>query len=119
MSERLSVSLFNILVVGSWFLFANNALADTLPCFGSIDETTTVEILTKRCGPPARDVGSGLYVLVWDLPDASQLSVSSAGKNGPLFSARFLKPGGNIDVLYEKKADRLNKSRDTQGSQPE
>jgi len=100
---------FKICLVIYWLLFVATASAEPLRCFGCIDETTTIEVLTKRCGPPLLDIGSGNYVPIWNLLDGSRLTVSSASRDSPIFSARLSKPDGSMEVLYEKKTDEHNK----------
>jgi len=47
------------------------------------------EIIGKL-GPAARDIGSGLYVLQWDVTDGRVFSVSTAGEK--TFGAGFSQP---------------------------
>lgn len=80
-------------------------------CFGTIDERTTLKILEERCGKPSRDVGSGLYVLEWDLSNGSRLSASTGGRE--LFSATLTTKDGATTILFNRQhAERKkNESR--------
>ena len=47
--------------------------------FGGIDNAMTTRAIVERLGPAARDIGSGLHVLEWDVEDGRGFLVSTAG----------------------------------------
>lgn len=50
--------------------------------FSGVTQAMLVETILEKLGPAARDVGSGLYVLEWDVTDGRvfRVSTSSCGK---------------------------------------
>jgi protocatechuate 3,4-dioxygenase beta subunit len=58
-----------------------------------IDNTMTTRAIMERLGPAARDIGSGLHVLEWDVEDGRAFLVSTAGTCELPMRAGFRDPG--------------------------
>ena len=57
--------------------------------FEGISGNMSMPDIIKRLGPAARDIGSGVYVLEWDVADGRVFSVSSGTLCGQPAAARF------------------------------
>ena len=57
--------------------------------FRGITSAMPVSAIIDRLGPAVRDVGSGLYVLEWDVTDGRKFFVSTAGLCERPFAAGF------------------------------
>jgi len=58
-----------------------------------------VSAIIGRLGPAARDIGSGLYVLEWDVTDGRKFFVSTAGLCEKPFAAGFAGPTPILERL--------------------
>ncbi len=120
--RKMSGSTFHILALLSVAVCLSNARADAASegghCFGVIDSRTTIALLTQRCGEPAREVGSGLYIPVWDLSDGSSLSVSATSSQAPIFSARRSKTNGAVEVIYDRGKTGIRNKNDEDVKEP-
>lgn len=61
-----------------------SASATPLPAerFREIDKTMTIRAIVERLGPAARDIGSGLHLLEWDVADGRRFRVSATDACG-------------------------------------
>lgn len=62
------------------------------PLADSITRTMSVRVIIKTLGAPARDVGSGLHVLQWDVEDGRVLYVSTPDTCGKPVKTGFVAP---------------------------
>lgn len=71
-----------------------SAAAKPLPSsrLRGIDRSLPMPAIIDRLGPAARDVGSGLYVLQWEVTDGRIFSVSTASACGTPVNAGFHPP---------------------------
>jgi hypothetical protein len=68
-----------------------SSTAQALPpsAFSSISQFMLVEAILQKLGPAARDVGSGLHVLEWDVTDGRAFRVSASSSCGKPYSVGF------------------------------
>jgi hypothetical protein len=69
----------------------------TVNSFKFIGATTTLQDVTARLGPPDRDIGSGIYIYVYDLSDGSSVLIGSADGSRILFVSH------GWDNLYQSR----------------
>lgn len=65
------------------------AKAKAPEAFDGIDREMTVPAIMARLGPAARDIGSGLHVLAWDVEDGRTFLVSTPDGCGKPVNAGF------------------------------
>lgn len=63
--------------------------------FEGVVRAMSMPAIVGKLGPAARDVGSGLHVLEWDVTDGRVFSVSTADACGEPFSAGFRRAGSS------------------------
>jgi hypothetical protein len=63
--------------------------------FQSVNRTMPIQMIIEKLGPAARDVGSGLYVLEWDVIDGRVFRVSVAGPSDKPMAIGFAKKRGS------------------------
>ncbi len=63
--------------------------------FKGITKAMSVPEIIRRLGPAARDVGSGVYVLQWDVTDGRAFLVSTADACGTPFNVGFHRAGNS------------------------
>ncbi|GAB3096022.1 hypothetical protein GCM10027159_14590 [Lysobacter terrae] len=63
--------------------------------FRGIFSDIPVQEIIRRLGPEARDAGSGLYVLQWDVTDGRTFFVSTGSACGKPVSTGFHRAGPN------------------------
>ncbi len=63
--------------------------------FEGVVRAMSMPAIVGKLGPAARDIGSGLHVLEWDVTDGRVFSVSTADACGKPFSVGFRRPGSS------------------------
>ena len=71
-------------------------------CFRSLTVKMSVNDVVKKCGRPDEELGSGLYIFVWHMPNGSAVSIGTPylERIGPV---RFTDASGKTTVLPKKK----------------
>lgn len=80
-----------------WDLSFVSSSVKPLPAekFRDINRTMTVQSIVKQLGPAARDVGSGVHVLQWDVTDGRTFLVSTASACGKPMNSGFYQASHN------------------------
>ena len=63
--------------------------------FSSVNRTMPIQKIIEKLGPAARDIGSGLYVLEWDVIDGRVFRVSVASPTDKPMAIGFAKKLGS------------------------
>ena len=63
--------------------------------FKGVSHFMLTPFIVKKLGPAARDVGSGVHVLEWDVTDGRVFFVSTTDSCGKPINAGFRRPGPN------------------------
>jgi hypothetical protein len=87
----------------AWDAAFVSAAAKPLPAarFVGIGRSTPMSSIVKQLGPAARDVGSGLYVLQWDVSDGRTFTASTANACSKPVSIGFQRgPTKQSDTLF-------------------
>jgi len=74
----------------------------------ALPKSSNVRAIVSQIGPAARDVGSGMYVLQWDMSDGHIYSVSAVSACAAPISAKVTNPtidqqGGNLVGIWRFK----------------
>jgi len=71
-------------------------------CFRSLTVKMSVNDVVEKCGRPDAELGSGLYIFVWHMPDGSSVSIGTPylERIGPV---RLTDTSGKTTVLPRKK----------------
>jgi len=71
-------------------------------CFRSLTAKMSVNDVVEKCGRPDAELGSGLYIFVWHMPDGSSVSIGTPHleRIGPV---RLTDASGKTTVLPRKK----------------
>ncbi len=71
-------------------------------CFRSLAVKMSVNDVVEKCGRPDEELGSGLYIFVWHMPDGSSVSIGTPylERIGPV---RLTDASGKTTVLPRKK----------------
>lgn len=54
----------------------------TLTTFTNLPKILTYDELVRRAGPPDKDIGSGIFIWIYQLADGSTISASSGDADG-------------------------------------
>ena len=65
--------------------------------FQFIGAETTIQQLITKLGEPDRDIGSGIYVFVYDLSDGTEIQIGSADGSHILYAKH------GADILFKKR----------------
>ena len=65
--------------------------------FRKLRPEMTLQQVYAQVGPPVRDMGSGLYILVYTLSDGTTVLVTSTGKK--IVSVRYKSGPDYVDLL--------------------
>jgi hypothetical protein len=71
-------------------------------CFRLLTGEVSVNDVVKKCGRPDQELGSGLYIFVWHMPDGSYVSIGTPylERIGPV---RLTDASGKATILPRKK----------------
>jgi hypothetical protein len=71
-------------------------------CFRSLTVKMSFNDVVQKCGRPDEELGSGLYIFVWHMPDGSAVSIGTPylERIGPV---RLIDASGKTTVLPRKK----------------
>lgn len=71
-------------------------------CFRSLTVKMSVNDVVQKCGRPDEELGSGLYIFVWRMPDGSSVSIGTPylERIGPV---RLTDASGKTTILPRKK----------------
>jgi hypothetical protein len=88
-------------IAKAMFPNASNNKQD-INCFRSLTVKMSVNDVVEKCGRPDAELGSGLYIFVWRMPDGSSVSIGTPylERIGPV---RLTDASGNTTVLPRKK----------------
>jgi hypothetical protein len=71
-------------------------------CFRSLKKGMPVEAVVQKCGRPDEEVGSGIYIFVWNLADGSTVSIGTPSLE-KICEVRYTDPNGKISLLLHCK----------------
>jgi hypothetical protein len=77
--------------------------ARTLEAFQRISKETSMARVIETLGLPDKDIGSGIYIYVYELADGSQVIIGSPDGKQILYMSHVLKNGEKSD-LYKRRS---------------
>jgi len=72
----------------------------------SIPKDATIRVLVDRLGPAIRDVGSGMFVLEWELQDGRIFSASARDACAPVLAMGIRKSNGQASTTVSRSHSR-------------
>jgi hypothetical protein len=75
--------------------------ARDIELFRKIEPGTCFADICSIVGWPDRDVGSGIYIFVYDFDDGSQVTISFASYHIPVYSVVLEYPDGSQEILLD------------------
>jgi hypothetical protein len=93
------IALILIILAGViYFAISSRPTASSLGDFADIKVGTPYADIEKRFGPPEKDIGSGIHIFVYTLPDKSEIMLGFADLNSLLYAKHRLNDGTVVDV---------------------
>lgn len=71
-------------------------------CFRSLTPEMSVNAVVQKCGRPDGEFGSGIYIIVWEMPDGSSVSIGTPYLNR-IGDVRLSDASGKTTYLPHKK----------------
>jgi hypothetical protein len=76
--------------------------AQSAGCFRGLKPTMSIATVVQKCGRPDEELGSGIYIFVWHLPDGSTISIGTTTLER-IGDVRYTDPSGkNSSLLHGK-----------------
>ena len=76
--------------------------AKTVDCFRALTKEISIYTVVQKCGPPDEELGSGIYIFVWHLPDGSSVNIGTPYLRG-IGEIRYTDRTGNTSILLHAK----------------